>query len=97
MVSFGGLLKKLHLRWIDCVKIFITTLTKCGLLAKSSHRFLWHNFNDFMEKESCTKFCGALISSREVMKLQSFESVVSGVIPANIENISSLAFFAYFC
>ena len=27
-------------------------------------------FNYFMEKEPCTKFCGVLISSHEVMKLQ---------------------------
>ena len=42
------------------------------------------NFNDFMEKEPCSKFCGILISSHEVMKLQSFESGVSDVIPANV-------------
>ena len=43
-----------------------------------------------MEKEPCTKFCGVLISSREVMKLQSFESGVSDVITANVQNISPL-------
>ena len=43
-----------------------------------------------MEKEPCTKFCGVLISSREVMKLQSFESGVSDVITANTQNISPL-------
>ena len=31
--------------------------------------FLCHEFNDFMEKEPCTKFCGVVISSHEVMKL----------------------------
>ena len=27
-----------------------------------------------MEKESCTKFCGVLLSSHEVMKFRKFES-----------------------
>ena len=39
-----------------------------GPEAKKSPLLLWHNF-DFMEKEPCTKFCGALISSYEVTKL----------------------------
>ena len=30
-----------------------------------------------MEKEPCTKFCVVLISSQEVMKLQSFKSSMS--------------------
>ena len=30
-----------------------------------------------MEKEPCTKFCGVLISSHKVMKLQSFKSGVN--------------------
>ena len=48
-----------------------------GTWGQNSSQFLWHNFNDFMEKEPCTKFCGVLIhSSHEVMKLQSFESSV---------------------
>ena len=59
--------------------------------------FLWHNINDFMEKELCTKFCGALINSHEIMKLQSFESGVSDVITADVQNNSSLVFLAYFC
>ena len=50
-----------------------------------------------MEKELCTKFCGALTSSQEVMKLQGFKSGVSDVIPANVLNNSSMVFFAYFC
>ena len=29
-----------------------------------------------MEKEPCTKFCGILISSHEVMKLEGFDSGV---------------------
>ena len=40
-----------------------------------------------MEKEPCTKFCGILISSHKEMKLQSFESGVSDVTPANVQNI----------
>ena len=43
-----------------------------------------------MEKEPCTKFCGILISSHKVMKLQSFESGVSDVTPANVQNISGV-------
>ena len=50
-----------------------------------------------MEKELCAKFCGILISSREVTKLQSFELGVSDVIPANVKNNSSRVSFAYFC
>ena len=49
-----------------------------------------------MKKEPCTKFCGALISSHEIIKLQSFESGVSDVIPTNMQNISSMVFFAFF-
>ena len=49
-----------------------------------------------MEKESCTNFCGALISSQEIMKLQNFESDVSDVIPANVQNISSLTFTQFY-
>ena len=50
-----------------------------------------------MEKEPCAKFCGVLLRFRKVIKLQSFESGVSDVIPAYIQNISFLIFFAYFC
>ena len=50
-----------------------------------------------MEKEPCAKFCGVLLSFREVIKLQSFESGESDVIPACIQNISFLFLFAYFC
>ena len=66
-------------------------------LKKNSPRFLWHNFNDFMEKEPCTKFCGALISSHKVMGLQRFESSMSDIISAYVPNISCLVFFAYLC
>ena len=45
---------------------------------------------------TCTKFCGVLISSQKVIKLRSFESGVSDVIPTNVQNISCLVFFAYF-
>ena len=34
-----------------------------------------------MEKDPCKKFCGVLISSHKVMKLQSFESGLNDVIP----------------
>ena len=49
-----------------------------------------------MEKESCTKICGVLVRFHEIIKLQSFEFSVSDVIPANVENISFLVFFAFF-
>ena len=52
--------------------------------------FLLHNFKYFMEKKPCAKFCGVLISFHKVMKLQSFESDVSDVIPVNVQNFSSL-------
>ena len=59
-----------------------------GTWGQNSSLFLWHEFYDFMEKEPCTKFCGVLIhSSHEVMKLQSFESGMIDVIPANVQNI----------
>ena len=47
-----------------------------------------------MDTEPVTKFCGVLIRFREVIKLQSFE--LSDVIPANVQNISVLVFFAFF-
>ena len=40
-----------------------------------------------MEKETCTKFCGVLISINKVIKLQSFAVDASDVIPANVQNI----------
>ena len=40
-----------------------------GELRLKNHPFLCYNFNDFMEKEPCTKFCGVVISSHEVIKL----------------------------
>ena len=50
-----------------------------------------------MEKELCTKFCGVLIVFHEVMELQSFESGVSDVMPANVQGISALVLLAHFC
>ena len=50
-----------------------------------------------MEKEPCTKFCGVLISSHKVMKLQSFESTVSDAISANVQYILPLVSFTYIC
>ena len=64
--------------------------------AKQSPLFLWHNFNDFMEKEPCTKFCSVLISSHEVMKLESFESDMSGIIHTNIQKNFILGFLCIF-
>ena len=55
-----------------------------GPEAKNSPQFLCHNFNDFIEKEPCATFCGVLISSHEVVKLQSSESGVSDAIPSNV-------------
>ena len=63
---------------------------------KNYSLFLWHNFNEFMEKDRCTKFCGVLISSHEVINLQSSEFVVRDFINVNVQNISLLVFFAYF-
>ena len=48
-----------------------------------------------MQEKTCTKCCGVLISFHEVMKLQSLEFGLSDVIPANIQNISSLVFFSF--
>ena len=72
-------------------------LTLSGPEAKTSHLFLWHVFVNFMEKEHCTKFCCALIKFQEVIKLQSFIFSISDAIPANVQNISLLVFFAFFC
>ena len=60
------------------------TVIKGGPEVKNSTLILKYNFNVFMEKGPCTKFYGVLISSHEVMKLKSFESGVSDVIPANV-------------
>ena len=49
-----------------------------------------------MVKEPCTKFCGVLICSHKVMKLQSFQFGVGDIIIANVQNISLLVFFACF-
>ena len=49
-----------------------------------------------MDKEPCTKCCGIWISFHEVMNLQNFQFDVNEVIPANIQNIPLLGFFAYF-
>ena len=72
-------------------------LTLGGPEAKTSHLFLWHVFVNFMEKEHCTKFCCALIRFQEVIKLQSFVFTISDATPANVQNISLLVFFAFFC
>ena len=53
---------------------------KGELRYKNSPLFLYHNFNDFMEKEPCAKPCGVAIISHEVMKLYSSESGVSDTI-----------------
>ena len=45
-----------------------------GPEAKKSPLFSWHNFNDFMEKEPCTKFCGVLISSHECYEVAKFST-----------------------
>ena len=50
-----------------------------------------------MEKKNPVQsFVVFLISSHEVMKLKSFESGVSDVLPANAQNILSLVFSTYF-
>ena len=49
-----------------------------------------------MEKEPCTKFCGVLVRLHKVINLQRFEFSVSDVIPANVQNILPLIFFAFF-
>ena len=46
-------------------------------------------------KKKLVQCCGVLISFHEVMKLQSLEFGLSDVIPANIQNISSLVFFSF--
>ena len=61
------------------------------------HPCFWHNLNDFTGKEPCTRHCGVLISSHEVMKLQSFECNMIEVISANVQDFSSLILSAYFC
>ena len=68
-----------------------------GMEAKNSPFFLWHHFNEVVEKQPCTKFFRVSISSHKVLKLQSFETGVSDVILVNVQNISALAFFAHFC
>ena len=46
-----------------------------------------------MEKDPSTKFCGFLISSREVIKLQSFESCLSA---SDIYQRTCKTFYLYF-
>ena len=73
---------------VENLCIIFSTQGLNGTWGQNSSLFLWHEFNDFMEKEPCPKFCGVLIhSSHEVMKLQSFESSVIDLIPANVQNI----------
>ena len=50
----------------------------------------------FMEKEPCTKFFGVLIRFNKVIQLLGFEFSVSDVLPANVQNMSRPAFFAFF-
>ena len=38
-----------------------------------SHFFLWHKFDSFIEKDTCTKCCDVLISFHKIIKLQYFE------------------------
>ena len=49
-----------------------------------------------MEKEPYTNFCGAFVSFKEVMNLQSFEFDASHIIPVNAQNITLLVFFSNF-
>ena len=49
------------------------------------------------KKKPCKKFGVVFIRSRKVMKLQSSESRVRDATPANVQNISPLVFFTYFC
>ena len=51
---------------------------------------------NFMKKERCTKFYGILVGCHEVIKLGIFQFSVSNVISANVQNISTLVFFAFF-
>ena len=77
--------------------LFTSVYQVLYLRPKNSPQLLWHNFNDFMEKVLCTKFCDVLVSSEEVMKLQNVESVMNDIIPANVQNNLSLVFLSYFC
>ena len=45
-------------------------------------------FVNFIEEELSTKYCGVLIIFHEVMKLQTFELDTTGVMPANLHNLS---------
>ena len=53
-------------------------------------------FFNIMKKEPCTDFCGVLIRFHEVIKLQSSEFSVSDAIHANVQNMLSLVYFAFF-
>ena len=59
--------------------------------------FLWHGFVNFTEKEPCTKFHGVFVRFDEVIKLQAAEFSESDIITADVQNISSLIFFSFFC
>ena len=54
-------------------------------------------FCQFYGERALHKVCSVLVRFNEVIKLQSFEFSVSDVIPANVQNISPLVFFAFFC
>ena len=66
-------------------------------LRSKFHPCFYDNFLlHFMKKERCTKFYGILVGCHEVIKLGIFEFSVSNVISANVQNISTLVFFAFF-
>ena len=55
-------------------------------------------FVNFIQKEPCTKFYGAFFARfDEVIKLQTAEFSVSDIILTDLQNISNLIFFAFFC
>ena len=49
-----------------------------------------------MKNEPCTKFYSILVRTHEVLKSRSFEFSGIDVIPANVQSISPLVFFAFF-
>ena len=69
------------------MQLYWWELLKEDLKPKTQKYFLWHNFNGFMKKEICTKFCGVLTSSHEVVQLHIFESSVKDSIAVNVQNI----------
>ena len=49
-----------------------------------------------MKKEPCKNFYGDLVRFHEAIKLISFEFTIRDVIPASVQNVSLLSFFAFF-